>query len=232
MILQKYNYAQIPRKSVDGERRYLTPDGNAVASVTTILSATKDTAHLEQWRARVGEAAAAQITQEAAGVGTRMHKFLETYVETDVFPEPGSNPFSIKAHAMAQVIIENALVDVGEIWGSEVALYIPQLYAGTTDLVGTYKGNPCILDFKQSNKPKKSEWVNDYRLQLVAYGLAHNELYGTDISEGHVFMCTRGNDSCELGGEQYLQFDVWPDEWEYWKNQWYDRVYRFYESRR
>jgi len=230
LIVNKFNYTPISRKEVNGKRLYATPDGNAVASVTTILDATKDKSHLIAWRKRVGQKRAQEITTEAAGVGTRMHTYLEKYIETGDWPQPGSNPFAIKAHKMACEIREHALKDVDEIWGSEVNLYMPNMYAGTTDLVGTYKGNPAIMDFKQSNKVKKPEWVVDYYLQMVAYAEAHNEIYGTNIQEGHVFMCTRGDDSMELGGELYLQFDIWPDEYAEWRTEWYDRVYTYYEQ--
>lgn len=230
LITEKFNYSPINRKQVDGKRLYETPDGNAVASVTTILDATKDKTHLIAWRKRVGEAKAQEITTEAAGVGTRMHKYLEDYIEFGEWPTPGSNPFAKKAHAMATQIRDNALNDVDEIWGSEVALYMPNMYAGTTDLVGQYKGQPCIMDFKQTNKPKKQEWVIDYYLQLVAYAEAHNEIYGTNIREGHVFMCSRGDDSMALGGETYQQFDLWPHEYDEWREEWYNRVYKYYEQ--
>ena len=222
LIQNKYNYQKLDRTSVDGKRKYLTPDGGAVASVTTILDATKDKTHLIAWRKRVGEAKAKEITTEAAGVGTRMHKYLEDYVDTGEWPSAGSNPYAQQAHSMAEQIKLNAMQDVDEIWGSEVQLYVPQLYAGTTDLVGTYKGQPSIMDFKQTNKPKKVEWVEDYFLQLTAYAIAHNEIYGTNICEGHVFMCSRDG--------EYQQFDIWPDEFAEWKSAWWDRVYKFYET--
>ena len=222
LIQNKFEYKPIERKSIDGKRKYLTPDGNAVASVTTILDATKDKTHLIAWRKRVGEQKAQEIVTEAASVGTRMHKYLEDYVELGEWPTPGSNPYAQQAHKMAEQVKTNALVDVDEIWGSEVNLYMPNMYAGTTDLVGQYKGQAAIMDFKQTNKPKKLEWVVDYFLQLVAYAEAHNELYGTTIREGHVFMCSR-----DL---QYQQFDVWPDEYEEWRNEWYNRVYTYYEK--
>jgi genome maintenance exonuclease 1 len=123
---------------------------------------------------------------------------------------------------MATQIKEKAMVDVDEIWGSEVPLYVPGIYAGTTDLVGQYKGNPCIMDFKQTNRPKKLEWVEDYFLQLTAYAIAHNEVHGTDIREGHVFMCSRAG--------EYQQFDIWPDEFDDWKEEWWKRVYTYYEK--
>jgi len=222
LILNKFDYPTIERKSVDGKRKYLTPDGNAVASVTTILDATKDKTHLIEWRKRVGEQKAQEITTEAAGVGTRMHKYLEDYVETGEWPTPGSNPYAQQAHMMATQIKKQALDDVDEIWGSEVALYVPQIYAGTTDLVGQYKGKPCIMDFKQTNKPKKVEWVVDYFLQLTAYAIAHNDVYGTNIREGHVFMCSRAG--------EYQQFDIWPDEFAEWEQEWWNRVHTYYEK--
>ena len=221
LIQKKYDYNPISRKQVNGKRLYETPDGNAVASVTTILDATKDKTHLIAWKKRVGEKKAQEIVTEAAGVGTRMHKYLEDYIEFGEWPQPGSNPYAQQAHSMAQVIKDNVMDDV-EVWGSEVALYMPNMYAGTTDLVGTYKGQPAIMDFKQTNKPKKVEWVVDYFLQLVAYAEAHNEVYGTNIREGHVFMCSRAG--------EYQQFDVWPDEYDEWRNEWYERVYTYYEK--
>ena len=222
LIKQVHDYKPISRKQIDGKRKYMTPDGGAVASVTTILDATKDKTHLIAWRKRVGEKKAQEIVTEASSVGTRMHKYLEDYIEFGEWPTPGSNPYAQQAHQMATQVRDNAMVDVDEIWGSEVNLYMPQMYAGTTDLVGQYKGNPAIMDFKQTNKPKKLEWVQDYFLQLVAYAEAHNEIYGTNIREGHIFMCSRAL--------EYQQFDLWPHEYDEWRNEWYNRVYTYYEQ--
>jgi genome maintenance exonuclease 1 len=222
LITERYDYKEIKRKQIDGKRLYACPDGNAVASVTTILDKTKDKSHLIAWRKRVGEAKAQEIVTEAASVGTRMHKYLEDYIEFGEWPTPGSNPYAQQAHKMAEQVRDNAMGDVDEIWGSEINLYHPKIYAGTTDLVGQYKGQPAIMDFKQTNKPKKAEWVEDYYLQLTAYALAHNEVFGTNIREGHIFMCSR-----DL---QYQQFDVWPDEFDKWEQKWWDRVYQYYDK--
>ena len=222
LIKNKFIYEKLTRVEVNGKRKYETPGGTPVASVTTILGDTKDKTHLIEWRKRVGEQKAQEITTEASGVGTRMHKYLEDYIDSGDWPVPGSNPYAQQAHQMASTIKTHALDDVNEIWGSEVPLYIPSLYAGTTDLVGLYKQQPCIMDFKQTNKPKKAEWVEDYFLQLTAYALAHNEIHDTDIREGHVFMCSRNL--------EYQQFDIWPDEFDYWKAKWWDRVYQYYEK--
>ncbi|ASF00663.1 hypothetical protein [uncultured virus] len=220
LIVKRFDYTKLSRTSLDGKRVYACPDGNAVASVTTILDSTKDKTHLIEWRKRVGEETAKRITKEASGMGTRMHKYIENYINDGTWGTPGSNPYSQQAFKMAQVVHNNALKDVDEIWGSEVGLYFPKIYAGTTDCVGQYKGNPCIIDFKQTNKPKKKEWVEDYFLQLVAYAEAHNEVYGTDIKEGHVFMCSRKLD--------YQQFDITPITYNHYKKEWWNRVEEYY----
>lgn len=222
LIKQKFNYKEIKKESKEGKRLYACPDGNSVASVTTILDKTKDKSALIAWRKRVGEKKAQEIVTEAASVGTRMHKFLEDYVETGEWPKAGSNPYSQQANEMATKIKDAALVNIDEIWGSEVQLYHPKIYAGTTDLVGVFKGEECIMDFKQTNKPKKLEWVQDYFLQLTAYAIAHNEIYGTNICEGHIFMCSRAG--------EYQQFDLWPHEFKEWEQEWWNRVYAYYEK--
>jgi hypothetical protein len=222
LIKPKYDYRKLSRVEIDGKRRYDWGGGIPVPSVTTILGATKDQSHLHAWRARVGHQKAQEITTEAGSVGTRMHKYLETYVETGEWPSAGSNPYAQQAHKMASVIRDKAMIHVDQIWGSEVALYVPEIYAGTTDLVGTFKGNPAILDFKQTNKPKKLEWVEDYFLQLTAYAIGHNEVHGTDIRQGHIFMCSRAL--------EYQQFDIWPNEFDDWSQEWWKRVQQYYEE--
>jgi genome maintenance exonuclease 1 len=206
---------------VTRKRVYQTPDGETLPSVTTILGATKDMTALNEWRKRIGEEKAAQITREAAGVGTAMHSNLERFI-AGIQRQPGNNPVHVQANKMADVIIENGLKDVNEVWAMEQSLYFPGLYSGTTDLVGVYKGNPSVMDYKQTNKPKKEEWIDDYKVQLVAYILAHNEVYKTNIREGHVFMCSRDF--------QYQQFDLWPDEFTHWENKWLDKVQEYYTT--
>lgn len=214
---------------VTRKRVYATPDGDTVPSVTTILSATKDMTALNEWKQRVGEKNAQRIASEAAGVGTAMHANLERFL-AGLERQPGNNPVHVKANAMADVIIQNAMVDLDEVWAMEQSLYFPGLYSGTTDLVGVYRGNPAVMDYKQTNRPKKEEWVEDYKLQMVAYIMAHNEVYDTDIREGHVFMCSRGNDGMLPGGEVYQQFDLWPDDFDRYQNIWLDRIEQYYNT--
>ena len=217
--IQKYPYAELSRVARNGKRHYTTPDGRSVPSVTTVLSATKDMTHLHAWRKRIGEAKAQQITTESANIGTVMHRSLEKHVK-GVDRTPGTNLVQQKGWAMANIIIENGLSDVSEVWGSEISLYYPELYAGTTDLVGVYKGAPAIMDFKQARKLKKKEWVEDYFLQLVAYAEAHNKQYGTDIRSGRIFICTQNN--------EFQTFEI--DNYDHWIGQWYAKLEQYYKS--
>ena len=217
--VQKYQYKDIGRVSKNGKRHYETPDGRQVPSVTTVLSATKDMTHLHAWRKRIGVEKAQQITTESANIGTVMHKSLEKHVKGED-RTPGSNLIQQKAHTMANVIIDNGLNNVTEVWGSEVSLHYPELYAGTTDLVGVYKGEPAIMDFKQARRLKKKEWVEDYYLQLVAYAEAHNKQYDTQIKSGRIFICTQAN--------EYQTFDI--DNYDQWVGKWYAKLEEYYKQ--
>ena len=204
---------------VTRKRVYQTPDGEKLPSVTTILGATKDMTALNEWRKRIGEDKAAQITREAAGVGTAMHANLERFIIGEQ-RQPGNNPVHVQANAMADVIIENGLSRVSEVWALEQSLYFPGLYSGTTDGIGVFDGEPAVFDHKQTNKPKKEEWIDDYKIQLVAYILAHNEVYGTDIRRGVVFMCSR-----DL---QYQQFDLLPQDFNKYQDLWLEKIQEYY----
>lgn len=222
-ILDKYNYTSLTRKDSKYGRSYVA-EGTSVPSVTTILSKTRPfekTQKLNEWRTRVGDAEAERITKEASDVGTIMHNLLESWIlNTDY--EPGNNMIHQQAKNMAGVIKDNIKDNISEVWGSEVNLYCPQLYAGTTDLVGVWKGNPTIMDFKQTNKPKKREWIDDYFLQAAAYALAHNELYETNIKGCAIFMCSR-----DL---EFQLFESSGSDFDYWEDEWLKRVDQYYKK--
>ena len=223
MITEQYEYRALSRKEIDGKRLYSTPDGLAVPSVTTILDKTKSEeskAALRNWRKRVGDQAANNISKEAAGRGTRMHKWLEDYCINGELGEPGSNPYSQQSHKMADIIVKEGLSNMEECWGVEVPVYFPQVYAGTTDNVGLYNGKPSIIDFKQTNKPKKTEWVQDYFCQLCAYAEAHNEVYGTNIQQGVILMCSKDF--------EYQTWTIEGEEYNKHKRVWWDRVGQYY----
>lgn len=236
LLTQKYNYTPINRESVEGKRLYATPDGSKVPSVTTILDKTKPKEKIEAllaWKKRVGEEKAQAIVTEAAGRGTRMHKFLEDYITNGSLNEPGSNPYSKQSHAMARHVIQEGLKNVNEVWGVEVPLYFPGLYAGTTDGCGIHLGDESILDYKQTNKPKKQEWIEDYYLQLTAYALAHNEVHGTNIRKGVVLMCVspKLNEQLIMTEEpKYQEFILEPKDFDYWERRWWDRVEEYYRN--
>jgi hypothetical protein len=233
MITQRYNYTPISRTTIDGKRHYCLPDGKKVPSVTTILDKTKSKESREalaNWKKRVGEVKAQEITTEAANRGTRMHSYLETYVMMDdMKPLPG-NPFAHPSWFMAAQIILNGLSQVDEFWGVEVPVYYSGLYAGTTDCLGLWKGNPAIIDFKQSNKVKKREWIEDYFLQLAAYALAHDETHGTTIEQGVILMAVQPKLLADqtYSTPEYLEFVVEGEEFAKWKNEWIKRVELYY----
>jgi genome maintenance exonuclease 1 len=215
----QYKNCQQINDPVTRKRVYATPDGERLPSVTTILGATKDMTHLNQWRDRIGHAKAQQITTEAAGVGTAMHANLERFLIGEQ-RQPGNNPVHVQANKMADIIIENGLSKMSEVWAMEQSLYFPGLYSGTTDLIGVHEDEPAVCDHKQTNKPKKAEWVDDYYLQLMAYILAHNEVYGTNIRKGVIFMCSR-----DL---QYQQFTLEPKDFNKWQDSWLNKVDEYY----
>ena len=219
--LNKYSYNKLSRCDHKDGRQYVLPNGEKTVSVTTILSKTKDITHLLEWKKRIGEDKAKQITEESAGLGTTMHAHLEAYILGQ--ERPGGNNYGrLMAKKMADTIIAEGLVEVNEAWGVEAHLNYDTMWAGTTDLVGMYNGEPAIMDFKTTIKPKKREWVEDYKLQLAAYAMAHNLNYGTDIKTTVVFMVSR---ECEF------QKFVWTgEEFEQSTLQWAQRVSDYYEK--
>ena len=234
MITPRFDYPSMSRTSEDGRRLYLTPDGRKLPSVTTILDRTKPEESkraLTEWRQRVGTDRAQQITTEAANRGTRMHKYLEDYIKQGAMSDRGSNPYSWASHAMAQTVIDQGLKNVTEFWGVEIPLYFPGLYAGTTDGVGIHLGNEAILDYKQTNRPKREEWIADYKLQLVAYALAHNEVYGTQIRRGVILMCVRPETDDQgnvLTKPQYQEFHLSEQDFDHWEQEWWRRLEQYY----
>jgi hypothetical protein len=235
LLKERFVYTPIDRKSVEGKRLYALPDGSKVPSVTTILDKTKSQEKIDalnNWKKRVGEAKAQEIVTEAAGRGTRMHKFLEDYVKQGTVNEPGTNPYSIQSHKMAKHVIEKGLCNVNEVWGVEVPLYYPGIYAGTTDGCGLHLNDEAILDYKQSNKPKREEWIEEYYLQLTAYALAHNRVHGTNIRKGVVLMCVKPPEISPLvwGEPTYQEFILKPEDFSHWEAKWWDKVEQYYKQ--
>lgn len=222
LLTEKFDYKSLKRtQTTEGERRYVTPTG-ALPSVTTVLDKTKTEEQkqsLDNWRKRVGYEEAQRIVTESANLGTIMHKHLECYIEGSDRPS-GGNYIRKRGEILADILILEGLKNVEEVWGVEVPLYMPDLYAGTTDCVGMYKGKPAIIDFKTSRKNKKREWIHDYFMQGSAYALAHNDVYGTDINTIVIMMMTHDGDYLEFvcEGEEFNDFSV----------QWLNKVDAYY----
>jgi genome maintenance exonuclease 1 len=225
LLNPKFTYTKLARDESTGKRLYATPDGFKVPSVTTVLDKTKPAESriaLANWRRNVGEKKAQEIVTEAANRGTRMHTFLENYIKGDVLKETVSNPYAQQSLTMAKIVIDKGFPKINEVWGSEVPLYFPELYAGTTDCCGIHDGDESILDFKQTNKPKKLEYIGDYFLQLTAYAMAHNEIHKTNIRKGVILMCSKDY--------EYQEFILEPKDFDYWSEQWLKRVEQYYRE--
>ena len=214
----KYSYVSASRIEDQGTRLY-DVNGARLPSVTTILGKTKNQQFLKEWKAKVGEAEADRIKNLSSRRGTAMHKFLEHYIlgtGYDDLTELGQ-----KAKAMAKKVIDIGLTPVEEYYGSEVTLYYPGLYAGSTDLVCVHNGKDSIVDFKQSNRPKREEWIDDYKLQIAAYAMAHDYVHNSKIEQGIIMVCTP-----DL---YYQEFLVNGAELRQWKHKFLKRLDMYYD---
>ena len=222
-LKNNYRYPKTVREAIDGKRHYLISN-EKLQSVTTILAATESAEKREalaRWREAKGEALAEKIKDESAARGTAMHKILEKYILEEGYLDLTN--VGKEAHNMAIRVIEQGLCNVTEYYGTECTLYYPGLYAGQTDLVGIHKGEDAIIDFKQTNKPKKREWISDYFSQLSAYAMAHNFIYKTKITKGVVMMCSKDN--------FYQEFVVEGLEFQQYKHNFLRRVDEYYQAR-
>jgi genome maintenance exonuclease 1 len=214
-----YEYPKLKRVETNGQRLYDTGSAK-VPSVTTILGRMKDMTGINKWRDRVGKEEAQRILTEAANLGTATHKQIEQFI-FDEERKVGGNLIHQIASKLADVIINEGLCNINEIWGSEVSLYSPELYAGTTDCVGVWNNQDAIIDFKTSRSVKKREWIDDYFLQGVAYAMAHNELFETKIGTVVIMMVTHDG--------QYLEFSITNDEYIVYEKKWLDKLKEYYQ---
>lgn len=223
--VKKFDYIRLSRNDggPDG-RKYIDPTGNLLPSVTTILDKTKskETADaLAAWAKSIGPKKAEEIKTEAAFRGTLMHSYLERYLSGEN-PAPGTNYYHKQGFKMAEVIIETYLKPfLDEFWGLETSLYYPEVYAGTTDMIGCYQGVPSIIDFKQTNRVKTDNKVQDYKVQLVAYASAHNIVYGTNIQQGVILMCSK-----DLEPQRWILNGA---EFEEYTKIWWERISNYYQ---
>ncbi len=220
---KKFEYPKSQREIIKGRRHYSVSD-QKLPSVTTILSKTQPKEKrdsLAQWRERVGNVEATRIMDQAAASGTAMHTLLEHYLLGEKHAD--LTDIGQQATMMAEKVIDEGIKGhLDEVWGSEVTVWYPDLFAGATDVVGVYNGKESIVDFKQTNKPKKREWIDDYFLQLAAYAMAHNFTYKTEIIQGVVLMCSKDG--------YFQKFEVSEEEFKQYKHRWLARVSQYYDS--
>jgi genome maintenance exonuclease 1 len=216
--IDKYPYVRYTRDDDHGPRTYLVGE-KKVPSVTTILAKTaskEKKAALDAWRERVGYQEAQAITAKAASRGTEMHYVLENYINGIGYLNLSSD--GAQSRLMAHKIIDN-LDPLKEVYGNEINLQYEGRWAGSTDLVGNYDGKDTIIDFKQSNKLKREDWIEDYFYQVAAYSLAHKKNYGP-IKQGIIAICTKDG--------QYQEFKMDKIKLSEYESKWFDRVEKFY----
>jgi len=219
-LSNKYSYIQGKQITDHGTgTRVYDIDNYRLPSVTTILGATKNQQFIKDWKAKVGEQEADRIKNHSSRRGTAMHKFLESYIQRVGYDD--LTGIGQEAKPMAQKIIEVGLTPVEEYYGSEVTLHYPGLYAGSTDLVCLHNDMESIVDFKQSNRPKKLEWIDDYFLQIAAYAMAHDYVYGSKIRQGVIMVCTP-----DL---YYQEFKIQDAELKQWKHKFLKRLDMYHE---
>ena len=213
----KYKYKRVERNEDHGSRTY-DVQGLKLPSVTTILDKTKDKTYLDRWKAKVGHEEAERIKNLSSKRGTSMHKFIEKYITGAGYDD--LTEIGVQAKPMAQKIIDVGLTPVTEYYGSEVSLYYPGLYAGSTDLVCVHNEIDTIIDFKQANKPKREDWIDDYFLQISAYAMAHDYVHGSNIQQGIILICTP---------DLYLQeFKFSGDKMRQYRHKFLERLSQFY----
>ena len=217
-LLKKYNYVNATANTQLGSRTYSVAGMN-LPSVTTILAKTKNQEYLTRWKNKVGHDEAERIFNLSSKRGTAMHKFLENHIKGTGYDD--LTEIGVEAKAMANKIINEAFPPITEYYGSEVTVHYTGLYAGSTDLVCMHNDMETIVDFKQSNRPKKQEWVEDYCLQIAAYAMAHDQIYGSNIRQGVIMVCTP---------DLYLQEFRFQDvEMREWRHKFLARLDEYYE---
>lgn len=219
--VRRHRYETLTRQDLPEGRRYVNRHGEKLPSVTTILEKTKDRTKLIEWINRVGEEEAERIKRQAASIGTAMHAYIESHIKMRPV-NPAKYDWQYKAYRMAASLMEAFFPELNEVWGNEVMVYKRGVYAGTTDLVGVYREQPSIIDFKQANKMKKREWIDDYFVQLTAYAAAHNEMYGTEIRQGVVLMASHDG--------LLKEFVICGREFDSYLDQWNAKVKEFYAT--
>lgn len=173
---------KLQRKTASsGSRVYETPDGKSYPSITTVTGLYK-AQQIAEWRKRVGEEVANQISTRAATRGTRVHTLCEDYLSNKT---PDVDMFD---HDMWQSF--KPLLDrIDNVHCLETPLYSDHLaVAGTVDCIAEFDGRLSVIDFKTSRRPKTADMISDYFMQASAYAVAFEELVGIPINRLVILM--------------------------------------------
>ena len=160
----------------DGKRYYTLPDGTRLPSVTTVLGAQKKKAIME-WRRRVGEEVANQISGKATRRGTAVHTMCENYLNNEEVPIEMSDAYEM-FHSLKPTLkrINNIHYQEAALWSKALGM------AGRVDCIGEFDGELSVIDFKTSKKAKSIAEIDDYFWQTAAYALMYEELIGNPIN--------------------------------------------------
>lgn len=164
--------------TTDSGRKYKTPEGVNLPSITTVLSILSRES-IAKWRARVGAAEANRISHRASTRGTSVHEIIEKYVNNDPNFKDGYTPDIIASFLDVKPILDERL---SKVYAQEAPLYSNHLgVAGRVDCVGIFDGKPSIIDYKTSMKPKRKDWIKNYFMQEAAYAIMWEERTGQPI---------------------------------------------------
>ncbi len=181
--LARFSYVDHPTIQVLGRRFYEIDAETAYPSITSVLGHTQDEATkgwLSGWKSRVGEAEAARVSKRATDRGEAVHLMLERYVRGEDPQVSQNEPEHVKVFNSLRI----ELGTINKVVGQEVVLYSHVLQiAGRCDMIAEHQGELSIVDYKTSTRPKSGADIGDYFLQTAFYALAHNEMFGTEISK-------------------------------------------------
>lgn len=209
----------------NGSQYYVDTKGDRLPSVTTILNATKpqeDRDRLANWRQRVGAEAATQISGTASRRGTQTHKQIQRYLLGEkVTCSDTSRPYWESIEPILQDIDFVRLVE-GSVFHYDLS------YAGKVDCVASYRGIPCLCEWKTADKPKGSvERLYEYPLQLTAYLGAVNQYYqdcGIKLDYALIVVAIPEMPAEVFWFEPGAMTDYW--------RQWEQRVAQYWQRRR
>jgi genome maintenance exonuclease 1 len=192
---------QLERETIDGVRYYSVPDEDQLLKLVSITSVTShfNKEIFVKWRKRVGVEEADKITKAATSRGTDMHTLVENYLyNRDLPPVQPISDFLFK-------IAKIELNRINNIYCLEGALYSKQLgVAGTTDCIAEFDEELAVIDFKTSKKPKPRDWIENYFVQAMFYGMALYEMTGIRVKKLVIIMACE-NGECVVYEERDLK---------------------------